>query len=78
MPSDKLHVSFCGVDCASPIGVGAVGEHWGTVEKDPVKFGEVNGNILVKHAKAGAGFILMNGMFLDDDALQAICLPPAA
>ncbi len=70
--NERLMVHFCGLDFASPFGVGAIGAHWGKAEPDPVKFAEINGGILLKHAQAGAGFVILNGMFLNDKAKDAI------
>lgn len=69
---EKLHVSFCGVELNSPIAMGAIGEHWGTVESDPVEFAKINAGILEKHAEAGAGFVLLNGIFLDEETEKIV------
>ena len=48
----------------SPIGVGAIGAHWGKEQDDPEAHAEINSEILTKHVRAGAGYIILAGMFL--------------
>ena len=55
-----LGVTVAGIRFPNPIGVGAIGEHWGHAGslQDYV---DLNSDIFMKHVKAGAGYIIMAG-----------------
>jgi dihydroorotate dehydrogenase len=55
-----LSVNFGGIHFRNPIGVGAIGEHWGHAGNQE-QYVELNSEIFMKHVKAGAGYIIMAG-----------------
>lgn len=58
-----LSVNVAGIRFPNPIGVGAIGEHWGHAGslRDYV---DLNSDIFMKHVKAGAGYFIMAGAHL--------------
>lgn len=64
--SPSLNVTMAGVQFRSPVGVGAIGAHWGKEQPDPEVHAEINSEILMKHVRAGAGYIILAGMFMTE------------
>ena len=71
--SSSLNVTLAGIQFRSPIGVAAVGTHFGTQRwSDPDEGIEVNTEILLKHVQAGAGYICVAGSFVTDATLSKL------
>ncbi|MDX9982696.1 4Fe-4S binding protein [Sphaerochaeta sp.] len=66
-----LSVNFAGVHFPNPIGVGAIGEHWGHAGNID-QYVELNSEILLKHVKAGAGYIIMAGAYVTPETEKII------
>ena len=84
--SPNLNVTLAGVPFRSPIGVGAIGAHWGKAQQEPKVHAEINSEILIKHVRAGAGYIILAGMFLTEatermllerSRMDEVFLPPS-
>ena len=67
----NLSVNFAGVEFPNPVGVGAIGEHWGHVS-DIDLYTQLNAEILLKHVKAGAGYIIMAGAYVTPETERLI------
>jgi len=64
---------MAGVPFRSPVGVAALGTHFGRDKiGDPQGNAEINADILLKHVKAGAGFIAIGGSFISDATLRIV------
>ncbi|UCG66401.1 MAG: tRNA-dihydrouridine synthase [Deltaproteobacteria bacterium] len=70
--SPNLNVTMAGIQFRSPVGVAPIGAHWGKGIKDPEIYAEVNGEILLKHARAGAGYIYIAGAFLKEETIDKL------
>lgn len=67
-----LGVTLAGVHFPNPIGVGAVGAHWGNHMADLDLNVQMDVDILIKHVKAGAGHIDIPGMYLTDETVKLV------
>lgn len=66
-----LSVNFAGVHFRNPIGVGAIGEHWGHTHSAE-QYAEKNSEIFLKHVRAGAGYIIMAGAHVTPETERLI------
>lgn len=66
-----LSVNFADVHFRNPIGVGAIGEHWGHTHSHE-QYTELNSEIFMKHVKAGAGYIIMAGAHVTPETEKLI------
>ncbi|MFC1905326.1 4Fe-4S binding protein [Chloroflexota bacterium] len=64
-----LGVNMAGIHFRSPIGVGPVGFPWG---KEMPKEPELHAEVLLKHVKAGAGYICLTAMFLTEPTIKKL------
>ena len=67
--SPDLSVTMDGVRFKSPIGVGPVGFPWG---KEMPKHPELHAEVLLKHIQAGAGYIVLSGMFVKEKTIKKV------
>lgn len=65
--SPSLSVTMAGVQFRSPVGVGPIGAPWG---KKPEP--EVHAEVLLKHARAGAGYICLSAMFVTEATIRKL------
>ncbi|MFH1652002.1 MAG: tRNA-dihydrouridine synthase, partial [Chloroflexota bacterium] len=71
--SPDFHVTMAGVPFPSPLGVAAVGNHWGrALYREPENYAEANAGILLKHVRAGAGFIYVTGTFVREETVARL------
>ena len=67
--SPDLSVTMAGVHFRSPIGVGPISFPWGKhTNKEP----ELHADVLLKHVKAGAGYICLTAMFLTEPTIKKL------
>jgi dihydropyrimidine dehydrogenase (NAD+) subunit PreA len=66
-----LSVNLAGVRFPNPVGVGAIGEHWGHVH-DLDTYVERNSKILLDHLKAGAGYIVITGAYITPETEKLV------
>ncbi|MFH1652374.1 MAG: 4Fe-4S binding protein [Chloroflexota bacterium] len=66
----KLDVTMAGVHFRSPVGVAAVGGHFG--RGSGVEPAEVYAGMLLKHIKAGAGYVYVTGTFVSDETIRRL------
>lgn len=68
-----LSVNMAGVHFRSPVGVAAVGRHFGKdAYRDEEAGGEGDARELLKHIKAGAGYVYVNGMYVTDETVKKL------
>ena len=72
--SPGLEVTMAGVKFRSPIGVAAIGNHWGKemLDEPPEVQAEMKADVLLKHCKAGAGFVYVNVSSLTDATIAKV------
>lgn len=66
-----LSVNFAGVHFRNPVGVGAIGEHWGHAHTFE-QYTELNSEIFLKHVRAGAGYIIMAGAHMTPETEKLV------
>lgn len=66
-----LSVNFGNVHFRNPLGVGAIGEHWGHAGSQE-QYVELNSEIFLKHVRAGAGYIIMAGAYVRPETVKLI------
>lgn len=66
-----LSVKFGGLTFPNPIGVGAIGEHWGH-SNNTQEYVDINSEIFMKHVRAGAGYVIMAGTYVTPETERLI------
>lgn len=73
--SPSLNVTMAGVHFRSPVGVAAIGGHYGVGREaysNPQLYAEVVAEIMLKHVKAGAGYVYVTGAVVSDETIRKL------
>jgi len=69
----SLNVTMAGVQFRSPIGVAPIGNPFGRQSpEDPESFAEVNTEVLLKHVRAGAGYIYLMAGYATEATIRKV------